>query len=275
MRLVTFGLFLTLILILGLGCGNDAMTPVDGDDAAWLVKAPDQGNNFPGGLDPEIITPSNYYKDEATDLATWWSGELYAPAQLTHTIETELRKIRLEFSHTVPNTQIAFMPVNATGRLLFGFTDAGWEMWKNDSYHAWDSLNAALNVDSIAVTTHYPEDRKYVTIFFPGRPNVDRLKEFYEVLPEARYADGDIWCCDWPIVLMWREEEENVAHYFFRNAWGDCPSGCIYQDYAYIKVVDGEPTYIGYYLKDWEHPWLPRPEWMDIADLASAKYWPY
>lgn len=272
MRLTTFGIFLTLILILGLACSDNSTAPVDGDGAKWLVKAPDGGNTFPLELKPNIIPPSNYYKDEATDLAVWWSGELYAPEDLKQEIATELRKIRLEFSKTIPQTNIRFHPVYMSGRLFIGFTDAGWEMWKEGGYNAWDSLNAVYGVDSIKVTTHYPDFFKYVSVFFPDRPNVERLIEAYRDLPETEYIQGDILCCDWPILLMWRDDE--IAHYFFRNAWGDCPSGCIYEEYDYVAVISGEPIYIGHYLHDWDHP-MPRPDWMNLADRASDKYWKY
>lgn len=272
MRLIIFQLILILLLISGLGCNNNGPSPVESDTPPQLVKSPGGDNSFPSGLEPTSLPPSNYYKDEATDLSAWWSGELYAPEDLRHEIATELRRIRLGYAKTVPNSQIRFRSVDATGQLLFGFSNAGWEMWKDGTYDAWDSLNIALNVDSIVVTTHYPEDFKYVVLFFNGRPNVSKLIELYSGLPETKYVEGNMFCCDWPILLMWRQDD--IVHYFFRNAWGDCPSGCIYEDYYYFTVVDGEATYIGYYEHDWDRP-MPRPDWMAIADLASDKYWPY
>jgi hypothetical protein len=269
---MTLKLFLILTLILGLGCGDESTTPTDADGARWLVKSPDSGGDFPGGLEPNILPPSNYHRNEAADLATWWSGELYAPEALTYQIVTELRELRLKYSGLYPSAVIQFQPVNAPGQLIFGFTDEGWEMWKNGTYDAWDSLNTALAVDSIVELGVYAYIHKNVLIYFDGRPNVQRLIELYRALPELNYVSGNDFCCDWPILLMWREE--NVSHYFFRNAWGDCPSGCIYEDFHYFTVVEGEPIYIGYYLHDWDHP-LPRPDWMNMADLAADKYWSY
>lgn len=35
--------------------------------------------------------------------------------------------------------------------------------------------------------------------------------------------------------------------YFFRNAWGDCPSGCLYSEFWVLTVLDGRVVYDGYY----------------------------
>jgi hypothetical protein len=55
-------------------------------------------------------------------------------------------------------------------------------------------------------------------------------------------------------------------YYLFRDAWGDCLSGCIFEQFWFYKVEEYVPSFIGHWdpQEDPEEPeWWPEwyPDW--------------
>ena len=63
--------------------------------------------------------------------------------------------------------------------------------------------------------------------------------------------------------------------YFFRDAWGDCPAGCIISDIYYLTSKQGQFEYKGSWSNQ-DEPDPPRPVWMDTFEMArdTMAYWP-
>lgn len=59
--------------------------------------------------------------------------------------------------------------------------------------------------------------------------------------------------------------------YFFRDAWGDCPSGCIVSKFYYFRTVrtkfQEQAEFVGSYMPTFGHPELD-PNWFDTLLLA-------
>ena len=57
--------------------------------------------------------------------------------------------------------------------------------------------------------------------------------------------------------------------YVFRNGWGDCPAGCIYNEHWYFTVAGDQPFFVGYYP---EYQGGPAPPWWEEARLNRQHY---
>ena len=209
---------------------------------------------------------------EAELLAQWLEDVMYPPVNLTRKLERELSLIRNQWGETIREAEIKFFPVYVPGELIIGFTDDGWQDFKSNDYHHWDVINEMLELDSIDIFMNDPDYYKNVLLKFGDPLNSNLLVYYYTGLPGLSYVHVNSYCCDWLVLLVYREGED--CHYFFRNAWGDCPSGCIYNEYFYFTIDGDTAKYEGSYMYDWGNI-QPAPPWMQMVNEAKAKYWVY
>jgi hypothetical protein len=277
MRMI-ISLTLAVVLSLGASCSKEPSSTLSGSSGDNRAVQPSPSdiraglsrNTLPfsvGATEAESAIGSG---QEAYLLAQWLANEMYAPTALAKKIESDLKIIRNQYSYTIEAVKIRFAPPHSLGTLLIGFTDEGWRQFKAGQYHAWDSLNRKYDLDSIDVPEHYSDELKMVSLIFRGLPNCNLLVDQYAGLAGLRSVGVAAWCCDWPLLLVCLDHD--TLHYFFRNAWGDCPSGCIEQEFFYFTVEGSIAHYVGTYKHDWTNP-PPRPDWMNMVDQAMQKYW--
>lgn len=211
---------------------------------------------------PLDFTPKE--NQEAELIALCLSGELIAPDSLYEDVLDDLTAIRAEFGDTLQAVNaIEFRPPWwRVSYLSMAFNESAAQLIADGEYHAWDELNEYYHVTDIKIGGH-----GLVSLTFDGRLHPGRLTEEYEVLPGVLYAEPNFRDGDGPNVYA-REAMDGLT-YLFRNAWGDCPSGCTFNAYWYFIFEANEPVLVGYWPK---YQGDPQPEWWNEAELNLEHY---
>ena len=242
---------LLTLLLLGLAlnqCSNKRPTHSGGDDIDTLTF---------------VETPTDDF--EAETAAYFLSGTRLAPQHLFDKIKTELDTIRAQHD-SVPGVQVEYTPYHLTSELGVQFDSITTDSIRAGTYHAWDSLNDLYRLDSL-----HNWWRDYINLYFEGNQNPTALYHLYKDLPgllgAGRWPKGG----DWPMLLLKMEGQK--IKYFFREAWGDCPSGCIYSRYNYFTVSAGTATFHGSFDDFPIDSTKPYPPWVDTALQAHRDYY--
>ncbi len=240
MNAATIVIVVTVIIIAAVGVG-----------AYFLLKG---GEFFPKD------------NEEAELIALCLSGDLVAPDNLYNRVLDDLTVIRSAFGDNFePINRITFVPPWVVGRLIIGFDDNTAQEVANGEYHAWDELNKRYEVTEI--DTHLVESIGFAWLYFKGRLHPRRLAELYGVLPGVSYTQPSSRLGDSPNVYP-RQTGDGIT-YLFRDAWGDCPAGCIYSEYWYFIFEGNQPVFIGHWAPH-ENP--EEPAWWDEAKQNKEQY---
>ena len=216
-----------------------------------------------GSALPDLsVTPME--NAEAELAALWLSGEIVAPTSLYERIRDDLAMIRAEWGDSVPETEVTFRMWWEPSILEAGFSGPTFDSIMDSTYHAWDSLN-----EFYRLTDYSSSFSPFVRLSFEGRLNALRLVDIYKGLPGMFWVANSEYVGDWPVMLP--VKDRRTMKYFFRNAWGDCPSGCLYSDVFYFTVVDDSVDYVGAVLYDeWEQ--ADTVVWLDTLGAAFRRY---
>ncbi len=214
------------------------------------------------------VTPME--NEEAELAAMWLSGELVAPVRLYERIRDDLFLIRSTWIDSIPEVAVEYTPWRIPGYLNLWFEQTTFDSIISGDYHSWDSLNNYYRGQ-----ISYIETRKgRICLSFEGRFNPSILAIPYREL-DGISGVGGIYTpySDYPMLLIYRLG--NIHKYIFRDAWGDCPSGCIYSTFHYFEIENGNAVHKGSWYP--EHPppedgWDP-PKWMDIYQKALNNYY--
>ncbi len=220
----TILIWLPAIVLTLAGCGGDiSFSPlVDLDSDPVLIPAqPDR---------------------EALAIALWLSGELTAPPELYERIRTDLRIVRKDQRDTVPAVDLKFFEPWEPGRLVIGFDAWTYQLISGGLYQEWDSLNRHYSVDRVDLSM---PTFNMLKLKFTDPLNPEVLAEAYEKLPGVRFAVPNWYLGDRSMLLP--SHPDSRVLYFFRNAWGDCPSGCLYSEYWVYAVISGNVVYDGFF----------------------------
>jgi len=208
----------------------------------------------------EPVVHENWENEEAEEIAVLISGSVAAPRPLYERVQRELKAIRESWGDSIPQV------VSIVGRAPFRsqITMAAErdivERIKAGLYRDWDSLNAMFGTE-----ISYLDN--YIQVSVPTRVNIWRLMQSYESLPGVTnlWPSGGMFF-DGPTLYAHMEGDQTA--YLFRDAWGDCPSGCIYSHYYYFKSDRSGIQYLGDWLAGW--PRTPEPNWWVSAQQARV-----
>jgi len=203
--------------------------------------------------------------DEAEQIAVWFSGELTAPWRLRERVRDNLHAIRTGWQDSVLAVAIQFVPPWRISRVSAGVTGQTWAAIRDDLYDAWDSLNENYGFDSVRY--HFCYSVCWLALYFEGCQNPVLLAEAYDTLPGFEYSYASTWFGDRPLLLL--HETGSQMTYFFRDAWGDCPAGCIHSTFDIFTTIDNNIVYVGHF-GDGQR--LPEP-WADWLAEAFDRYW--
>ncbi|NIN01462.1 MAG: hypothetical protein GTO24_26225 [candidate division Zixibacteria bacterium] len=213
---------------------------------------------------PVSSTPKD--NEEAELMALCLSGELVAPDSLYDRILNDLADIRASFGDTIEAvTLIEFRAPWVAGCVMIGFDDTTFQQILDGQYHAWDTLNEQYQV--IQMHTMPIGGSGAVLLIFAGRLHPRRLAEIYAPLPGVRTTHPNGIIGDCPNVYA-RDTEDELT-YLFRNAWGDCPSGCIYSEYCYFVFEGAQPRLVGHWPA---YQGVEAPDWWEEARLNKEHY---
>jgi hypothetical protein len=203
---------------------------------------------------------------EAEEMALWLSGDLTAPPALYARLAAGLGCVRQGFGENTPELdRIRFSAPWQPGRLSFLVTRAVRDQIRAGTYHALDSLNQALGLAYMDTTPDFATHAR-VSLTFTGRLHPQRLAELYAKVPSLSWISIDGLSGDAPCVYPWVRDARIT--FLFRDAWGDCPVGCIHSLYWYFDWDDTDCRLLG--------AWDPRledtPGWWSEARAAMVAY---
>ena len=219
------------------------------------------------------LTPME--NEEAELAALHLSGELIAPICLYRRIKSDLEIIRSNWADSVEHVNIKFRPYWEPSRIQIYVSEPTYDSMIGDDYHYWDSLNDFHSIDTILFSSViFPNSSYYSAhLYFNGRLNSLRLMDIYDGLP-GTYAVtfvSHVAIGDRPMLVFYKDRE--TIKYFFRFAWGDCPSGCIYSDIYYFTVSKNKALFHGSHLN--YPPDSVPPVWYDTFLAAYFDYFPW
>ena len=138
--------------------------------------------------------------------------------------------------------------------------DPGGEVAVHTASADFDALTASLEVRS---TKLHPLSTMLVLDLSPC-VDVVRWSARYARIDGVRYAEPNAYTLDGPDIAM--SERDGVWHAVFREAWGDCPSGCIHEKLHFFLVNGAEVEKL-----DPEPFERRRPPWRLLADCVRAR----
>lgn len=209
-----------------------------------------------------VETPTDDF--EAETAAYSLSGTRLAPKYLFDKIYTELELIRSQHD-SVQGVRVEYIPFYPTSQLLALFDPVVTDSIRAGTYHAWDSLNDLCRLD-----TFYFEWKDYMILKFEGNQNPSALYDLYEDLPGLQGVGRFPRGVDSPQLLLKMEGQE--IKYFFREAWGDCPAGCMYSRFNYLTISQGTATFHGSFDDFPIDSSMPYPSWVDTAVQVWQDY---
>ncbi len=189
--------------------------------------------------------------EEARLMALSLSDEIQPPQTLAREIQAHLTQIRAQYGNidAVINS-LSYRPPWVPGRIIIRVDTTTNRMIKEGSYRAWDALNLKYQLLDKKILS------SFVVLSFNGILHSRHLSTLYANLPGVQYAEPDGYAGDSPNIYP-RSTPSGLT-YLFRYAWGDCPSGCIYNKYWYFIITPTEPQLIG----SWDPQDQPsQPSW--------------
>jgi len=163
------------------------------------------------------------------------SGELLAPPALVSQIGQDLAAIRSAFPEI---SDIHVLPSWLPGEVVVGLTHDAWAEYQAGTFAELDSLNAEYG----AVFIHPIDSIRVLSIGFGSLYHPVLLAEIYETIDGVRYAEPNSIMGDGSDIFS-----EQLPIYTFKRGWGDCPSGCIFNDYWVFAVNGGFVELIDHY----------------------------
>lgn len=200
--------------------------------------------------------------EEARLMALSLSGEIQPPQTLAREIEAHLTQIRVQYGNidTVINS-LSYRPPWVPGRIIISVDTTTSRMIKEGNYRAWDALNLKYQHSETKILS------SFVVLSFNGILHSRHLATLYANLPGVKYAEPDGYAGDSPNIYP-RSTPSGLT-YLFRYAWGDCPSGCIYNKYWYFIITPTGPQLIG----SWDPQDQPsQPSWWPDAKENIDQY---
>jgi len=234
------------------GCGSD--------DASVCGTA-----TLPEGGITAVDTSQTPRANRAAELlALETSGEFVAPTPLYERVAGDLTALRGQWPDKTHGFVLGCGGLLDT-QIIVGMTEAGTQLVQNGQYTAWDEYNQTLRA---AVD---PKDYGAV-LRFDGVYNYASLAQAYRQLPEVTYVEPDALIGGSADICLEREQDAADTHvYIFWAGSGDCPSGCINQEYhGFTSTAAGGLTELGSYTyaNGLDNP--PAPRWFDEARQCRA-----
>ena len=99
-----------------------------------------------------------------------------------------------------------------------------------------DELNSRLKLQGIALNSP-PSILTFASLCLPEWVNIDVASDAYSEVEGVQYVDSTI-IGDGPDIVT--TKESGRWFFIFRDAWGDCPAGCISQKLFFFTVTGDE-----------------------------------
>jgi hypothetical protein len=181
-----------------------------------------------------VLADAPPYEDEDI-LGLEFSGALLAPPALVSQIGQDLAAIRYAFPEI---SDIHVYPDWYPGQLIVGLTEDGWAEYQAGTFAELDSLNSEYGPVSIEPHSFIRSlFMEYEVLYHP-----EVLAVIYEGIDGVLYAEPNVIGGDGNDITF-----EQLTLYTLKRGWGDCPSGCIFEDFWVFSVIDGSVELIAHY----------------------------
>jgi len=203
--------------------------------------------------------------DSESELAALWlSGERVAPSDLYQTIKSDLSDIRTAYLDSISEVDTEFRPPWVPSQIIVGFTEEGVRKLRTGEFPEFDELNDLFHLTELDTKLTSTTPRAVLT--FAGNQHPQRLSDPYGELDDIVYAEPNGYMGDWSNVYPWRLADG--MSYLWRDAWGDCPAGCINSRFWYFRVTELGIEYVGTF----QYHVDPEPPWWSEAKVAFDQY---
>lgn len=209
-------------------------------------------------VDSEPLVHDPWDDQEAEDIACMISGELTAPRALYERVQSDLVLIRERWGDSIPRlrTTKAIAPY-IKPEFGLDFQPQALDDIKAGRHAAWDSLLQLFRMSMTISSYGYPYVSTEVRLnTWRAYQSFEQLEGFKQIWPSYFRLDG-------PRLYAHLVGEE--VRYLLRDAWGDCPAGCIASQYYYFKVEGDSVHYFG---SRRSYPPGDAPTWWIVAKQA-------
>ncbi len=126
---------------------------------------------------------------------------------------------------------IDFFPEDDGKGLLLLVDENTFAAMKAGTYDAWDCLHQYYGLETIDFLVGF------VQLSLKGIYDTRLIAAEYAELPGVTDALPATYAGDGPTICLGAKEGEDVWHYVFDDASGDCPAGCTMHDYTYFTTT--------------------------------------
>ena len=167
---------------------------------------------------------------------------------LGHDVKQALSLIRRAYPAM---TEVRVREEYRPGRIILGLEgelkDTVVGMWNDENalappptgHAAFDALNAKLGLKAAETLRH----GGYAFLDVDERVDVIEAAFAYFMIDGVDYARPEWAVGGSPDVDA--AKVQGIWHFVFRNAWGDCPAGCIHSELSFFIVASGEVQRVG------------------------------
>jgi hypothetical protein len=204
---------------------------------------------------------------QARKMALWYDNSLMPDSVSSDRFYQALVTLNDLYGEDMEVVKTEFELPYVENQLIVSLTASAAQEYINGTYTAWDSLNVVYNAVEID-TLHGFAVFGWVEIIFDGMYNMPQVADMYEMLEGINYADANGYGGDGPNNYPWIIEDK--VTFLVREAWGDCPSGCIENYFLYFKQTDTGIDFIG----AWDTIWDPQttPDWWYEGRVSFCTY---
>ncbi len=114
--------------------------------------------------------------------------------------------------------------------------DRGGSAVPRTGHVGFDTLNASLGLQAVEPLSRLPGGP--VIFHFGEHLNIDAAIRAYTAIEGVEYAEPDTFLGDGSDIDAYKSR--GTWNFVARKAWGDCPSGCMYQELFFFTVEGGE-----------------------------------
>lgn len=256
---------LCLLIIVVASCGDDEPTGPS-------------GNNYP------VITFTPLEEERAELMAMWQSDSLEAPVELYEQILVDLRTIENQWNDTMaqakdsamlrgyhdslPDWILPFYPYWQVSKIWIGFNNL--QSWNQAQSGLLEEFNRKLNENNFSHVTYDSLFGYYynASVHFNGRLNSKHLVDAFAGVEGIYSVTTSNMAGDYSVLLPVGEPGERK--YYYRFAWGDCPSGCTISENFYYEMDADSAMLLGRWGAS--HMPQPTPAWIDTLQATQWRW---
>ncbi len=233
--------FLTALCCLSLFAGTTACTnfaSVASDDTRLSVEVLSSPLEFLEQSESAVL---------ADRILTNQSDTLLFDIEKRNILISEIKQVLKLVRETYPATaEISAKEVHQPTTLIIGLTsellesvselidDGNRYITLNTGNEEFNALNSRLGVQAILPYKMLDS----VILYFKFPVNLLQAQIEYSMIAGVEYAELNSRLGDYSDIEMVKSDNEWFV--MFRKAWGDCPSGCLYEELMFFRAREGE-----------------------------------